>query len=163
MSRRSRPTNTGKFAKKYTNTDKQVKCIDSTVTDSQGNVTLYTATFPCFLTGIRWDLSFVSQTAASDVRIGWGLIVSGDGYTPNTLVISSSAADFYTPESDIIIPGHMCLRDSDVGSGPSICYYNGSCKTGRKLKAGDVFYFSHLATVANGGGAYGVVQFVVKT
>ncbi len=142
--------------------DKELKAVVQTSTTSVGTTTLKTTTFPGTVVGLRWNLSVRSIIATGDSSVYWAIIVVPDGQSANT-PSTSNAGDFYTPEQDVLAFGIATVRDNDVGSGPSIIHTEGTTKTMRKLKQGDLLQFITLSTVANSAETNGVIQFFFKT
>ena len=136
--------------------------VDQTTTTSLVSTTLKTTTFPCTVVGLRWNVAFVSNSAASDSLTSWAIVVVKDGLAANT-PSQSNGADFYTPEQDVLSFGVVRTRDNDSGTGPAIMHIEGSTKTMRKLKQGDLLQFITICTVANGQLVDGVIQFFCKS
>jgi len=55
------------------------------------------------------------------------------------------------------------MTDANQGQGPSVVHFEGTTKTMRKLKQGDVLAFITMADVVTFGGADFIVQFFFKT
>lgn len=142
--------------------DKELKAILQTVTTTVVSTTLKTTTFPGTVVGLRWDLGAISLIATSDSAIFWAIVVIPDGEAANTPAISDGA-DFYTPEQNVLAFGMTFVSDTDVGSGPRSVDMEGTTKTMRKLKSGDVLALVSLSSVAVSAQLRGVVQFFFKT
>lgn len=142
--------------------DKELKYVNQTCTNSQTSSTLKTTTFPCTVVGLRWSLSFVTNLTTGSPTINWALVVVRDGLSASTLAISD-AADFYTPEQQCLAFGVAHLADIDGTTGPRIQRFEGSTKTMRKLKQGDVMQLICLGDTASTGTLKGVVQFFCKS
>ncbi len=143
--------------------DKEIKVVLQTATSAaQTSTTLKTTTFPCTVVGIRWNVSILQQVTTADSRVVWAIVVIPDGQSASTMAISN-AADFYQPEQNVITWGIATLRDSDVGSGPSIIRVEGFTKTMRKLAGGDVLAFIGLSSVVDSSQIFAVVQFFCKS
>ncbi len=142
--------------------DKELKAVRHTATTSVVTTTLKTTTFPGTVVGLRWNLSTRGLLTTGDSTIYWLIIVVPDGQSANTPA-TSNASDFYTPEQDVLAFGVASVRDTDVGSGPSIHEVEGTTKTMRKLKQGDLLQFITLSTVVNSAEVNGVIQFFFKT
>lgn len=142
--------------------DKSLITVSQTATTSVTATTLKTTTFPCTIVGLRWDLSFLSLLTTGNSIVLWFIVVVKDGNSANTPSFTNGA-DAYTPEQNVLAFGTSRVRDSDVGSGPSIIHNIGSTKTMRKLKAGDLLQFITLSDVASSQLAIGMVQFFCKS
>jgi len=142
--------------------DKELKVVNQTATTSVVSTVLKTTTFPGTVVGLRWNISIRGAIATSDILTHWAIVVIPDGESANT-PSTSDGADFYTPEQNVLAFGVTYVRDTDVGAGPGIMNAEGTTKTMRKLKQGDVLAFITLANAANGSNVDGVVQFFFKT
>ncbi len=142
--------------------DKELKAVLQTSTTTMVASTLKTTTFPGTIVGLRWSLGFLSAQAASDAFVRWVIVVVPDGEAINTIG-SSDGVDFYTPEQNVLAFGIIGIKDNDLGSGPTAANIEGTTKTMRKLKQGDVLQFGTLASVANSFTTAGTIQFFFKT
>ncbi len=157
MSSRKRTHVTFETGKKRS-IDKKLIVIGHTTSTTQQVTTLFTATFPCTLTGLRWTISHVN-TAGAVVTTSWALIIVRDGNVVDTIALSN-AASFYNPEQDVLAFG----THTDLTTATSIGYdVQGSTKTMRKLMGGDTLQFISLASVVTSGNLVGVVQLFCKT
>lgn len=139
--------------------DKLLKVTSTTITTTVTNTTLQTTTFPCTIVGVRWMLS-ASTAVASIQDVWWAIVVVPDGESVNTPAISN-AADFYTPEQNVLAFGMGQMMDNTLQSGTLM--WEGSTKTMRKLKGGDVLSIVQIGSDANGALFRGVVQFFCKS
>ncbi len=139
--------------------DKLLKVTAVTVTSTVTSTTLQTTTFPCTVVGLRWSLS-ASSAVASIQDVWWAIVVIPDGESANTPAISN-AADFYTPEQNVLAFGHGQMVDNTLQS--MALQWDGATKTMRKLKGGDVLAIVHISSDANGALFRGIVQFFCKS
>lgn len=153
MSRRSR------FASSRRNLDKKLIAIAQTVTTTQQATVLFTSTFPCTLTGIRWSIAFGGNTTSAN-NLFWAIVMIKDGDTLSTMS-TSTGADFFTPEQNVLSFGVIKTADSDGGTGPMVQNIMGSTKTMRKYMGGDTLQFICIGT-AGSSDVRGVVQFFCK-
>lgn len=160
MSKRRRTTPLVRTARRPI--DKELKVVFKNMSAAQQQTILKTATFPCTLTGLRWDISANSILVSSPVTIHWCIVVVHDGNSANAMAISD-AADFYTPEQDVLTFGITRLADADLGNGPSTTHWSGSTKTMRKLKQGDQLICLVQSTTAAVGAFIGIIQFFCKS
>ena len=79
-------------------TDKELIYVSQQATTANVATTLKTATFPCTIVGLRWNMVFASTTAANNIT-NWIIVVVRDGNSANT-ISQSNGADMYTPEQD---------------------------------------------------------------
>ncbi len=143
--------------------DKQLKVVAQTLSSAaQTATTLFTVTFPCTIVGLRWDVSIQGLITASDHLNRWAIVVVRDGNSANTMS-ASNAADFYTPEQDVLAFGVGWTIDRDIGSGPSSITTSGSTKTMRKLMAGDTVQMIGLCSAVAGSHMDAIIQFFCKT
>ncbi len=142
--------------------DKELKSVNQTATTSVTTSTLKTTTFPGTVVGLRWVVSAVINVATGNPLFHWAIVVIPDGEAANT-PSGSDGADFYTPEQNVLAFGISYVRDSDVAAGPGIMSIEGSTKTMRKLKQGDVLAFITICDTATGVLVDGVIQFFFKT
>lgn len=142
--------------------DKSLVVVNLASTTTQAQTTLKTTTFPCTLTGLRWEMATHNNDTAADQLVRWAIVVIKDGLAATTMG-GSDGADFYTPEQDVLAFGVQRLTDQDAANGgPVVANWNGSTKTMRKLKAGDVLAFITLASSATAD-VDGVIQFFCKS
>ncbi len=122
----------------------------SLVTSTQAATTLITATFPCTITGIRWN-GAINATAVGATQIRWAIILVKDGNSPNTMA-TSDGSTLYEPEQNVLTWGVVTANDFDGGTGSSIQALDGSTKTMRKLMGGDqiqIIFFANAAATVN--------------
>ena len=122
---------------------------------------LKTTTFPCTVVGIRWNIGFASVTAAGSL-VQWALILVQDGDSVNTPA-TSDGADFYTPEQNVLSFGVMRLLGTGSTGGNITNNVEGSTKTMRKMKQGDVLQFITLSDVSVSTAVDGIIQFFCKS
>ncbi len=140
--------------------DKELKAVLQTTTTSVVSSTLKTTTFPGTVVGLRWQLSAFSLVASTNT-VYWAIVVIPDGEAANTPAISDGA-DFYTPEQNVLAFGMSIINSTGVASDQK-ADWEGTTKTMRKLKQGDILALVSLNTDANGATLQGVVQFFFKT
>ncbi len=84
-----------------------------------------------------------------------------DGEAVNTPAISDGAT-FYAPEQNVLAFG-IGQMQSNASGGDATVMWEGSTKTMRKLKAGDVLAIASIGSDANGALFRGVIQFFCKS
>lgn len=142
--------------------DKELKVVNKSVTASQQVTTLKTTTFPCTIVGLRWNLSALSILTTAASTMHWAIVVVPDGVAASTMAISD-AADFYTPEQHVLAFGMAFFPDADAGAGSVVQSWEGSTKTMRKMKGGDLLQLLVIGTAAAQGSFDGIVQFFCKS
>jgi len=125
---------------------------------AQSEISLITATFPCTITGLRWDVKMAQNAGTGTVTGRWAVIINRDGAVINSLT-TSSGADLYEPEQDVLMFGVYNIQNKS-----NTASFVGSTKTMRKLQGGDQLIFlckglSDTQTVH----VQGVIQFFCKT
>lgn len=141
--------------------DKSLIMVSQTaVSTTQLSTNLITATFPCTITGLRWNLGFHNNSAAVQNTIYWAIVIVKDGNSANALAISDGST-FYEPEQNIIAWGSALLADTDIG-GTTAHNIEGSTKSMRKLMGGDTIQLIYRASDSNMS-IKGGVQFFCKS
>ena len=141
--------------------DKELKVVNQTSTTSVTTTVLKTTTFPCTIVGLRWNMSSTSITA-NNTLLQWAIVLVQDGDSVNTPA-SSDGADFYTPEQNVLAFGVSRLMANNATGGNISWNWEGSTKTMRKMKQGDVLNFITLSDTANSISLDGIVQFFCKS
>ncbi len=136
-----------------------VNVVKSNVDATQEITVLTTATFPCTIVGLRWDLTFASSAGSALATYAWVIIILRDGSTVSTIAISD-AGSLYQPEQDVLAFGRGFNGASALGI-PS--KYMGSTKTMRKLMGGDRLQFVMVGEATNTTACAGCIQFFCKT
>ncbi len=142
--------------------DKELKVANQLSTTSVTSTVLKTTTFPGTVVGLRWNLAIVNALSTGNSLTHWAVVVIPDGEAANT-PSTSDGADFYTPEQNVLAFGVTRTSDTDGGVGPLTVHVEGTTKTMRKLKQGDVLAFISLCGSVNGAQIDGVLQFFFKT
>ncbi len=142
-------------------TDKELIYVSQTATTANTLTTLKTATFPCTVVGLRWDMAIRCIISTASATVNWIIVLVHDGNAANT-ISQSNGADMYTPENDVMAFGTADVNDNDA-VGPISVHVQGQTKTMRKMQQGDVLQFITISTVANAATVRGVVQFFCKS
>ncbi len=101
--------------------DKQIIGVNKSVSTAQLVTTLFTATFPCTVVGIRWDLSSLNSIASTNTLL-WALVLVKEGETVDTLGLADSAP-LYNPEQNVIAHGVHLFPPAGVAGGA--CFQRG--------------------------------------
>ncbi len=148
------------FFKQARSIDKKVVTVLKPAQDgTQSSTTLVTATFPCTIVGLRWDLTFASGAGTGNASFGWAIVLNKDGLTEDTLA-TSDRATYYNPEENLIVYGRGTNCPFDKGG--STTRYDGSTKSMRKLQGGDKLMFITIGEATNTTEVQGAIQFFCK-
>jgi len=139
--------------------DKELKVVlKEAIAGSQVATTLKTTTFPGTIVGLRWSMEAAQDAGTANSTLQWAIVVTQDGQTPSAMA-GSDAADMYTPEQDVLAFGCAVATGVDQTS----TQFEGTTKTMRKLKQGDVLSFIALSEATNTWIMFGCIQFFFKT
>lgn len=164
MSKRRRGNNGARVAARAPRPiDKKLVGVVQTLSSAaQVSTTLMTATFPCTVVGLRWELSALQQHATANSFTSWAIVLVKDGQSVSNQSVANGS-DFYTPEQDVLAFGTKWVAEADAGTAPVTADWSGNTKTMRKLMGGDTIQFIGLCDQVNGAIMRGVVQFFCKT
>ncbi len=129
------------------------------VVSAQQTTVLATATFPCTVVGLRWDLSFETDGGTDFPDYAWAIAVTREGESVNTLSVTDGAT-VYSPEQNVMVYGAGNLGKITEGSSR---HYVGDTKTMRKLMGGDVLIFAVKGVATHSFKCTGAIQFFCKT
>ncbi len=139
--------------------DKQLIVVNKDGVDAtQVTTTLITATFPCTITGLRWQISTDRAAGTGTGQFYWAIVLVKDGNSANNLAVSDQAT-FYKPEQNVLAFGVGALEDE----GPDSRLAEGSTKTMRKLMGGDALIFITKGVATNTTNFDAIVQFFCKS
>ena len=136
-----------------------VNIVKGAMDGTQVSTTLLTATFPCTIVGLRWDLSFITDAGAAPGQYAGCIVIIRDGITASALALGDGST-LYAPEQDVMSYFSGVNQQTDIGSG---AHYNGSTKTMRKLMGGDKLIFIAKGQATNTTTIAGTIQFFCKT
>lgn len=165
MAKRARTSNSFVYAPPRTFAgkrpiDKALIAISKSVTDTQSETVLATATFPCTVTGLRWSIGSSNGYVTGANPLYWAIVLVKDGESAQNIAVSD-ASSFYQPEQNVLVWG--CSHHGQKTDGyPVLVNDQGSSKTMRKLMGGDklvLVLLSGAATIS----VRGCVQFFCKT
>ncbi len=134
-----------------------VAVLQSTNDATDTVTTLFTTTFPCTITGLRWDLTITQDAGTSTCFAYWVIAIVRQGMTIPTIA-TTDGATFFAPESDCLVFGTTTI-ENNIQSKDFI----GSTKTMRKMQGGDTLIFIGKGAATNTHRVDGVVQFFCKT
>lgn len=123
---------------------------------TQATTTLYTATFPVTVVGLRWDLNAIQDAGTGGASTSWVIVTNRQGNTVGSIG-NSDGGDFYTPQQNVIAFGYGTI-DNNVDH----LQWMGSTKAMRKLQGGDTLVFIALGAATNTSRIAGAIQFFVK-
>ncbi len=130
-----------------------------TVGTTQVSTTLLTATFPCTIVGLRWDLSVFVDGGTTPGIYGWAIVIVRQGITVST-ISTGDGNTFFAPEQDVMAYGKGANQQIDIGTGR---HYNGSTKSMRKMMGGDTLLFLAIGQDTQTSVFNGCIQFFCKT
>lgn len=137
--------------------DKSLINIAKTLSGTtQAETVLTTATFPCTVTGLRWEINGVNDQVADEI-VRWAIILVKDGNSANAIG-ASDGSTFYEPEQNVLAWG---VLGTHAASGPMLSVNAGTTKSMRKLMGGDRILFI-VKGDANAPKINGCVQFFCK-
>ncbi len=142
--------------------DKQLVNVAQSLTTTQTSTVLITATFPCTIVGIRWQLNFLNNITTGATRSRWCIIRLKQGLTASTIA-TSDGSSLFDPEQECLVWGVSFTTDKDIGAGPQSVHMEGETKSMRKLMGGDRLVLIAINDTANGALLDGVVQFFCKS
>jgi len=136
-----------------------INVLKTAVDATDVSTTLTTATFPCTIVGLRWDLVITPGAGTSPGSYAWCVIILRDGVTVSSLAISDGAT-LYAPEQDVMV---FARGSTSISAEGNQLHYNGSTKTMRKLMGGDKLLFIMKGEATNTVTLEGAFQFFCKT
>ncbi len=150
--------NIGRTGSRKRPIDKAIVFINKNAIDAtQVSTVLFTATFPCTVVGLRWNIN-ASQDAGTAFCAGaWCIIIAREGITVNTIA-RTDGATLFAPEQDVLTWGQWGI-DNNTQTKDDI----GSTKTMRKLMGGDRLIWIGKGVATETTHINGVVQFFCKT
>lgn len=119
-----------------------------------------TVTFPCTITGLRWNLSSIIANNVNDV-VTWAIVHVREGEVTNTMNLTD-AGSFYNPEQNVLCYGIRHMHGNTAGGGMS-GQWEGATKTMRKVMAGDRLVLCVRGYAAGNKIFQGIVQFFCKS
>ena len=126
---------------------------------TQQQTILTTATFPCTIVGLRWNISVFATAGTAACDFFWAIVKVPDGNTASAMAISDGAV-LYAPEQSVMTWG---CADVAPGDNPDTVTFTGDTKTMRKMMGGDKLIFICKGEATNETGVRGIVQFFCKT
>lgn len=134
-----------------------VSVLKQTVGTSQVQTILKTATFPCTIVGLRWEITQFQDAGTAEAALYWAIVINRDGNTVG-VISSSDAGNFYTPEQDVLTFGVV-----SVDNHTDTNHISGSTKTMRKMMGGDELVFICQNVATNTSTVRGIIQFFCKS
>ncbi len=118
---------------------------------------LITATFPCTITGLRWNLSFAQDAGTGLAFFFWAIVIQRDGELLD-IIGTTDGGSFYNPEQNVLTHGVGTIDNHSETKA-----VNGTTKSMRKLMGGDKYVFVARGTGTNTSRVDGQIQFFCKT
>jgi len=139
--------------------DKSLKTVSKTFASAgKQSTVLTTVTFPCTITGLRWELTATPGPVSA--YLNWAIVVVRDGNSVNDLA-TSDGSTFYEPEQDVLTFGTSLIFENDTNVG-GVIRWEGSTKSMRKMMGGDQLVFVVQSTQV-GILTAGVIQYFCKS
>ena len=147
--------------------DKVLIFVRKTGTNAtQVSTTLATASFPCTIVGLRWQIVSHCDAGTNNGQFTWAIVNVKDGNTANAMAVSDGAA-FYAPEQEVLCWGVTSNGPFTDGTPTELARFptihEGNTKTMRKLLAGDQLLFICKGEASNTTEVNGIIQFFCKT
>ena len=140
---------------------KELVVIAKDDVSTQVTTVLHTASFPCTVTGLRWDLNTIQDGGIAASAGFWVIAVVREGVTIDTIQVGDGNT-FFEPEQNVMAFGINLVNQGASGH-PDDHSSVGSTKTMRKLQTGDTLVFAFLGTTTNTQQIRGVIQFMCMT
>lgn len=143
--------------------DKSIVAIDHNyvAANAQTQTVLITATFPCTITGLRWELD-TDNGGATNAVVAWAIVLLRENVTVDTLAFSDGTS-LYNPEQNVLAWGISRPTVSGSTAGPRVIHDEGTTKTMRKLMVGDRLVFISKPSAVWTGDLDGAIQFFCKS
>lgn len=137
---------------------KEIKVVtQATIDATQVNTSLFTATYPATVVGLRWSLTCAGDAGTVEGKHQWIIQLVKESITIPGMA-TSDGSSMVTPEQNVLAFGAgISLHDNY-----SINYI-GDTKTMRKLQGGDRIIFSAIGVATNTTRIHGAIQFFLKT
>lgn len=154
--------------KKVRPLDKSIIGISQTAAGTTGgNITLYTATFPATITGLRWEWDAFNAANSTNVNnVTWIIYRLKASLQPFT-ISQTNAAPVTQPEEEVICWGTMGLPSNadptNAAANKLSFHVKDSTKSMRKLQNGDRLAFAWIGDNSSNVTIQGAVQFFGKS
>ncbi len=118
--------------------------------------TITTCTYPCTVTGLRWNFTVNQDGGTGLAHIVWAIIYLREGETIDGLTFSDGLT-FYKPESSVLVWGYAGISNST-----EVKIIEGTTKTMRKMQLGDAIHMIFRGVATNTSHIRGAVQLFLK-
>ena len=137
--------------------DKVMTIVAQSGVDSTDvTTTVYTCTYPCTMTGLRWNLAFAQSAGTVWCHFVWAIIYLREGETIDGLSFGDGLT-FYKPESSVLTYGYNTIFNHTQTK-----LMEGTTKTMRKMQVGDSIQFLMRGITTETSEVRGCVQLFVK-
>ncbi len=126
---------------------------------TQVNTVLVTNTFPCTITGLRWDIGAVSDAGTVNGTCSWAIVKVNDGQAVQNIQ-GGNGTEFYSPEPDVMAFGRTVMTPANQAT---TVQWTGSTKSMRKMQGGDTLQFICAGESTNTVEVHGAIQFFCMT
>ena len=130
------------------------------VAGTQVSTTLFTATFPCTIAGLRWNVSALADGGSANSTAVWAIVKVTEGNTVNTMS-TSDAGTLYAPEQECIVWGVALPHAASLGGNSE--FWEGTTKVMRKMQGGDTLVWIAVSEATNTCSFRGAIQFFCRT
>ena len=155
MSKRRRTENQT-FSVKRPISKTLIAVAKNAVIATEVNTVLLTATFPCTVTGLRWDISAHQDGGTGQAVIHWVIVVVKEGNVVAGFQIADGGV-LWIPEETVMAFG---VFNADVAAGNQpVRNWEGATKSMRKLQPGDAIKIFMKGTDTNTMNVRGIIQF----
>ena len=120
--------------------------------ETQSSVKLVQTSFPCTITGLRWEMAITQLGGSGICEADMAIVIIHEGQATPALSTATST-QFYEPEQNclafktLLIDNHSTTKE-----------WSGSTKTMRKMKIGDAIHFVALGQATNTCTIAGCIQ-----
>ncbi len=118
--------------------------------------TIFTCSYPCTMTGLRWNLAVDQSAGTGLAQFVWSIIYLREGETIDSMVFGDGLT-FYKPESSVLVWGYGSIYNLTQTKS-----LEGTTKTMRKMQVGDTIQFIYKGVATNTSSVFGAVQLFIK-
>lgn len=140
-------------------TTKRIVTVAGAITSTQSQTNLFQVTYPCKITGLRWNLTISNIDDFRQIA-AWLIIVLREGDTVNSISLSEGS-QLYQPQENVIAYG-LTFVDQRSRSNHSTKWKD-STKATRQLQSGDTLFMINVSDRAEELDLIGAIQFFVES
>ncbi len=148
------------FVQASRNVQKEVISVQKAGIGASGvGTTIFTATVPGTMQGLRWSVSSVQDAGSANTTLRWAIVLVKSGDSANTMS-GTDGATFYSPEGHLLTFGTQIQSRVDINTTNAS---TGSTKTMRKMMAGDFIEMIMVGSATNTWSVSATVQLFFKS